>query len=282
MKNNQIEWNSLKIPFALGWSLIFFHALWNSSFLAIERGACRYINCELLLLVEVKVFFTLIALLLMVFYVFEKRMIFTTTTLALISYLVFSLHESFGVQARTGLLPLIFLAQAFAYYRFRKDKSSNLVKNRISYSIQIIVACYTLAGISKLMTSGLSWFLDAKNIALQVLKSNQLTQLDGYSLVTSEQISDRISFITEHSNLISFFLLFALIIELCAGFALLNDRFRLIIGVLLLTMHLGIFLTMEIIIFPFVLSLIFILINPIHILYGYFFKLKSKNHLNAP
>lgn len=279
MKNNQIEWNCIKIPFALGWSLIFYYALWNSSFIAIERGVCTYFNCDLLVHLEVKVFISLLTLLLLILYILEKWILLTTAILALLSYFVFSLHESFGVQARTGLLPLIFLVQTFAYYQFRHNNSSNLAKNRINYSIQVIVACYTLAGISKLRTSGFDWFLDAKNIALQVLKSNQMTKLDGFSTVNSEQISYRISFIAEHPNLISIFLLFALLMELLSGLALVNKQYRLVIGTLLLIMHIGIFVSMEIIIFPFVLCLVLFLINPYYLFYSYIKKHSRKTCL---
>jgi hypothetical protein len=148
-----------------------------------------------------------------------------------------------------------------------------LQKQRIFFPVQVIVACYTLSALSKIFTSGFSWFSDAYLMVLQMLKSNQMKSLDG-NFFSVDMISPKIQFVYNHEGLMIFLLSVALLIELSSGLGLLNKKMRIFYGFLLLCLHLGIKFFFDIIIPPFCISMIIFMINPCFLIYQFTKKIR--------
>src|SRR5690606_8868390 len=106
-----------------------------------------------------------------------------------------------------------------------------LEKTRIFYSIQVIAASYTLAALSKLKTSGFSWFIDSKYMVLQMLKSNQMKYFDGV-IEESELMDYKMNWVLEYPVFFSIMLLAALLIELTCALALINNKTKILYGIL--------------------------------------------------
>jgi hypothetical protein len=204
-------------------------------------------------------------------YILEIKMLITTFVLTTILLIIFSIHESYGVSARTGVLTLILFSQFISYFIYYiYNDQSTLRINRIDFSIQVLIAGYTLSAISKLYTSGLTWITDGKNIVLQILKSNQMKHLDGIAHHSLYWTDKKVSFITENECLVGITLLLALIIELFSGISLISKKYRLYWGIALLLMHLGIYLLMEIFIYSFAIPMVLFMINPFYLFFNTF------------
>lgn len=273
---NELKWKFIKIPFIIVVFILFKYALFGITSFSINRGFCQLMSCNWVLIDWVKYFLLLLFVLFSALYILEKKMIIATLSISVLLFIVLSAHESYGVQLRTGILPLIFLSQSAAYFIRKKEKlTSHNTDLRISIPIQVIVACYTLAGISKLIQDGFSWFLDSKFIVLQMLKSNQTHYFDG-RIDYSEIYSPLIEFVLNNPILLSALLLGALIIELSSGLAIINKKLRLIYGFLLLAMHIGIWFFFDIRIVSFIVPMILFMINPLWLGYSSIQKLKTR------
>lgn len=259
-----LEWLCIKIPFTLFWFNTSLYLVQGVHSISIEKGACLLFNCDQLTNDFVK--YVLISLLAVfsVLCILERSMVVTTFALFAISFLICSAHESYGVSDRSGIVTLIWFSQFLAYSMYQNDKAK-LVKNRIFFPVQVIAACYTLSAISKIATSGISWFQDGHLMVLQMLKSNQMEYLDG-TLAESEIMSPKIQFVMEHTTLMGTFLLIALLTELTSGLGLINKKMRFIYGILLLLLHLGINFFFGIIIVSFFTPMIIFMINPFYLI----------------
>ncbi len=278
------EWLSIKLPFALFWLLFCSRIVIQLTSLHSNKGLCNLIECNLLTGAVAKYVLLFFILLFSVLYVLEKSMLITTFMLFALSFLVFSMHESFGISSRTGVITFVFLAQFIAYWLFTRNKNQKkLQHNRIFMPVQVIVTSYTLSGLSKVMTSGTSWFAESEKMVLQILKSNQMQLLDGHLLLQpTELLSDKINFILEYSVIVFILLLLALIIELTSFIGMLNKKLRLLWGVMLLLLHVGIYMLFEIAIGSFIVTMILFMINPFFIIYTSFQSLnRSKDAVNS-
>jgi hypothetical protein len=263
-----VEWNCLKIPFILCWFIYIISILWNINEITVDKGFCSFINCNIYIFEESKIILTLLAAVAVILYLFEFRMIFTTFILFFISVLIFSLHESFGVSERTGIIGLIFFAQFVSYLYYNKSNDFEQLKvRRINFSVQVILAGYTLSAISKIKTSGLNWILDGKNIVLQVVKSNQMEYLDGIFSHTEIFTSRKINFTLENYWIIGLLLFISLIIEGFSFLSIINKKLQLTWGVLLLLMHIGIYIQLEVVIWTFLVPMILFMLNPLYLLF---------------
>lgn len=265
-KNTTIEWICIKVPFVLSCYFWIKHSLEATTSIATQKGVCYLFDCNLLVSDSVKIFLLVLTVVLSTLYVLEKKMLLVTFLLFLICFIVFSAHESFGVQDRTGIVTLIWLVQFLAYFLKWKNPDFNLSKNRISFPVQVIVACYTLSALSKLYVSGPSWFLDSQSVILQMLKSNQTQYLDG-EIPFGEVMSPKIGFVAQYGKTMSVLLFGALMIELSSGLGLINKKMRLLYGCLLLFLHFGIDFFFGIVISAFYKSMIIFMINPFYLLY---------------
>jgi hypothetical protein len=266
IKDNNIEWLCIKIPFVVFCCFVLKYSLESATSIGTSRGLCYLLNCNLFLISSVKIFFLVLIVILSVLYILERKMLFVSFLMFLLCFIVFSAHESFGVQDRTGIVTLIWLVQFLSYFFKWKKPNFDLNRNRIYFSVQVIVACYTLSALSKLYVSGFSWVLNTQLIVLQMLKSNQTSYLDGWILLT-DVVSPKITFVLENSKTVSFLLFCALMIELTSGLGLINKKIRIIYGFLILLLHFGIYYFFGIVIFSFAVSMIFFMINPFYLIY---------------
>jgi len=259
------EWLFIKLPFAYYSFTWIRRTLREITSIIIERGFCEWVDCNFMTLAitqKIILFLTIAAL---TFFVFERWMKTATFSIACICFVVYSAHESFGVQNRTGIVTLVWFSIFLAYAWKAKKPTFDLQKNRIFFPVQVIVACYTLSAISKLYVSGFSWFLDSQNMVLQLLKSNQVRFLDG-EISAHEIYSEKMQFVMQHPQIMSALLLGALLIELTSGLALLNKKMRLFYGFLLLCLHIGIDFFFGIVIISFLKTMIVFLFNPLEMI----------------
>lgn len=265
--NQKLEWLCIKIPFILFSINQLVSTLIPINSISSGKGVCSLFDCNPLLSDIFKVVIISLLLVFSILYIMEKQMIISTFGIFCIALLVFSLHESFGVSARTGVFTLIWLAQFFAYLFYKNNPNQILLhKNRIFYPVQVIVACYTLAGLSKIWTSGLSWLYDARLMTLQLLKSNQMNYFDG-KIPAESILSSKVQFVFDHKEFMATLLMIALLIEITSGFGLLNKKMTIIYGCLLLSLHIGIDLFFNVKIEAFYKSMIIFMINPFYLIY---------------
>lgn len=273
LKNKSWEWISIKICFIIAAYLSFKTSLYQVDFINVNKGICMLANgfCAFLIDAKVKMLIRMSFIVLGVFYILEKQMKIVLFLLFMLTLYVFSAHESYGVQSRTGIIPLVFLAQFIAYLKLPVFKNAILEKTRIFYSIQVIAASYTLSALSKLKTSGFSWFIDSKYMVLQMLKSNQMKYFDGV-IEESELMDYKMNWVLEYPVFFSIMLLAALLIELTCALALINNKTKILYGILLLAMHIGIAFLFKIVIFSFVSLVLIFFLNPLYLVSKLFIK----------
>jgi len=267
-----IEWLSIKMSFILFWFITFYFSIISSHKIPLPVGICALVNIKWILYPITKIVFIFFTLILGILYIFEFKMRWICFFLFIISLITFSIEESNGIYNRNTLLTVIFFVQFFSYQR---KNNAYHINNALQYSVQVIVGAYTLSAISKLFNSGLFWVLDGKRITLQILKSHFLVYSDyGNSsfLIIGGKL---VEFIESHTFLVYFALSSSLILELFALVSLKNNKNTLLYGILLLLMHLGIYLTMNIFITAIIAPMIIFMINPLFNLFKLLIAIKN-------
>jgi len=135
---------------------------------------------------------------------------------------------------------VLFAVQSIAYLQKRLNNSFDLSFFRVQYCLQIIVAMYVLAGISKLRASGISWINSGELFSLQVVKNYSFIYFaHGKEAAINE--GNRIAQqLIDYNLLLKFFLASSLVLELCCFVALFSARLRTLYTFALLGMHAGI------------------------------------------
>lgn len=244
---SKLRWDWLKIPFIILWFILFSVTLFRLSHIITPLGICRLVDCSIFLSSTVKISLFIIAFVACAFYVLEKKMVFVIGVLTAISILVFTMEDSHGILNRRDILSGILLAQFIAYFLHAIKPSSNINKNRIFYSQQIIIAAYFLSGLSKLINSGWQWFNNPQGFLLQVQKANWNKYIDLMNPDYLVKADCRTTFIIEYPTLIIFLLLLTFLLELSAFVTLfLKPKWMIIYGVLFIGMHIGIWYFMSI------------------------------------
>ncbi len=266
-----IEWLFIKISFILFWFITFYFSILNSHQIPLPVGICTLVNLNWILYPIIKnivIFFTLIFC---IFYLLEYKMRWICFLLFIISLISFSIEESNGIYNRNTLLTVILFVQFISYL---KDHNNQFNNSALQYSIQVIAGAYTLSAMSKLVESGLFWIVDGKRITLQILKSHfqEYSDFGNNSFLLHGDIL--VKFIENHTFLLYIVLSVSLLLELFALATLKNKKIKLIYGILLLVMHLGIYIIMDILILPIIAPMIIFMINPLF----YAFKLFTAIH----
>jgi hypothetical protein len=176
---------------------------------------------------------------------------------------MFTLEESSGVLNRSALYSMIFLAQCFAYFIAGQD----LKKNRIQFAVQIIAAGYFLAAVSKLIASGPGWVTDAPNAAIQMAKNYAYEYFNRDDIKYMNMGMTQANFILKYKPVVLTLFGLSLFFEATAWVATLSKRNAFIYGWLLLSMHLGIYYFMDIIIVAIFYPMLIILLNPLYLAY---------------
>lgn len=265
---NNLEWLCIKVPFILFFLLLSSRILLGYSKITFPVALCTFGCCDWILIYPIKIFVLIILMLFSVTYIFEYKMNATLGFLSIISVIVFSLEESNGIMNRASLISMVFIAQWIAYLLYHKQ-SNKLIANRIQFSIQLVVATYMLSAISKLVTSGINWVSDSQYAVLQIQKSIYYNFYDSTNLNFILDGNQFVQYIDQHGTFFRFLFLSALIIEFTVFIALFNKKTRILYGLLLLSMHIGIFVVMDIIIPHVFIPMILLFLNPIYFLVSF-------------
>jgi hypothetical protein len=253
-----MAWRIIKVSLMLIWFAFVEYLLRAYNDVPIPAGFCRIFPCALIEYTWFKMVITILMRVFAILYVLEFQMKWATLGIALISLIMFSIEESNGVYTRTAIFSAVFCVQALAYWY-----SSHPIAAARAYSIQVVAAGYSLAGISKVLHSGF-WPADASNLLLQFKKGilNNYYNVGSVEAVQSQVFY--LGFFVEHQTLLVVLLTGVLFLELFAFLALVNPRATVVYGILLLTMHIGIHLTMDIFLYPISLPMIILFLNPLY------------------
>lgn len=134
-------------------------------------GICRFINIDWLFTTHTKPILITVLIASTILYIMGIKMVLTTAMLFLISLCIVSFHESNGIYARATVLTAVTGVQFWAYLLKQVNSQFHIEKYRHQYSVQLIAAAYTLAGLSKIASSGLAWFQSPKGFSLQLVKN---------------------------------------------------------------------------------------------------------------
>jgi hypothetical protein len=159
----------------------------------------------------------------------------------------------------------IFFAQFFAYSIKKIYLDFDIEKYRIQFSIQLISISYTISAIAKLNTSGLNWITDGLLMPLQIMKTNYFGFVNDGNLEHITNANHIINLLDKYSLGVMFVLAFTLIIELFAVISIINKKYAFIYGVLLIFMHIGIYLVLDVAIRGTYLPMLIFMVNPIFI-----------------
>ena len=272
-------WFWIKLSFLFFWSNAIIQILFTSKDANLPIGIYLYIQYDFLFhgFLRYSLFLTIV--LLIVFYIIEKWMVYTTFLMTLISILFITHQESEGIFYRSTSYSTILGAQFLAYFIHRLKPAFNLNYYRIQFPLQIIVATYTLAGISKLKLSGLDWIDSGKYFSLQVLKNQYFFYYDTGSEVFRTTAWTKAEWFLKNLLSIKLLLTFSLFLELFCFLALIGKKSRISIGILLLLMHIGIYYVMGILIGGIAWNMVIFLLNPLYYfsIAFYYFRIKFIN-----
>ena len=259
---SDLDWSGMKWSFIVGWNLCLLYIYSSLVSTSDPKGLCTLFDCNVLQFQWVKILMGLVLIVSSILYVREQWMLMTTISLTIISLVVFSAGESNGIAARCEILTAVLIAQVAAYtkYMFTKDAKS-LSQDRIRYSIQIIVALYMLAVLSKIRASDFDWIYSndplAINAKVAILRFKADFGIEGLEIYANFMYK----LFSNNPNFVASFLVISLIVEGLIFIALFGKRWAISYGVLLIIFHSTIFLTMFVFVPPFLLCVFVYLLN---------------------
>jgi hypothetical protein len=263
------EWAYLRWCLATIWVTTLLGHLYMYDDVPLSVGICQWISCDFFVGRAGKIMSVLAALVAISFYTVNKHMVAACFSLGILSALGFTIEESNGILNRGGMLTALFFAHGVAFLVSGESEYHKSSVRAVRYSVQIVVAAYWLASVSKLETSGLQWVSDGKFIPLQVMKSFSTHYFtfgnEGFMTRGEENVVELIS----NSLTTQAVLLFSLTLEFMTPLAIIGRRWALIVGFLLVSMHVGIAIIMGIVIWSIFTPMIITLINPIYLISMY-------------
>jgi hypothetical protein len=178
----------------------------------------------------------------------------------LVSLIVFIHEENGGTHYRNALLGacLLILLISALFYKDWKVRGMWLAQ-------QLVIAAYFLAALSKIFASGFGWYDDAPNIALQLLKSYDQEYIELGHKQWLQLGAEKVTFFKAHPFFVKGLLLGSFLLELFSPILLWKRNWIRFYGLLLITMHIGIFYYMDIIIPPIILPMLAFFINPTYL-----------------
>lgn len=263
------EWFCIKITLIPLVIVIAFYSIWQLQFDSIlQENICSYVNCTYIVKAPVNYLLTAAILLSAILYVFEKLMIFSLSMLTVLSFIIFSYTESVGISGEYGLFTVIFAVQLIAYVYHHFNPGSNLPYNRIQFSLQLLAAAYTLSALAKLSAGGMGWFSHyATNFAAQTFREyNSAYVSTGHAGYYAKGVAYS-TFLLQHAWITKTLLALTVVIEGGALVLITGKRNAFIYGILLTAFHIGIFITMNIVLFTLVVSVTAFTVNPLHLGY---------------
>lgn len=277
-EHTEKEWKAIKISLVVLTLIMDTYILYNRHSQPFPVGICQLFDCSSFAQFPIYILFMGLVVLFSVWYIREKNMLISTFGLFATGVILYSLEESNANPAENALMTLVYLAHFIAYAKKRFVPITNIANDRLQYTTQFVAAVYTLAGISKLWTSGMSWFADdSQKFSLEVMRiymGNYVSTGNNNFLAVGQYISD---FITKHSFINSTMLFIALALELCSFILVLNKKMAYYYSILLLIMHAGFFLAMNIFFPSIIFPLLILFINPLYHTIGWFGRFKRNS-----
>jgi len=261
----KIEWKFMKISLVIFWLGLISITLIEYSSLPMPVGVLEFLTANTNISLAFKSICLIVTIIALYFYINEKHMLWAILFLFIISVLVFTIEESNGIFRRNGLFSFVFFAQFFAYVLNLIKIDSNIEKNRVQFSVQVIAVGYTLSAFSKLNVSGLNWVLDSRKMPLQIMKSFFYSYVNEGDFNYIHKAHEAINSFNHNIYLIYFLLGFSLALEFFALISILSKKHALVFGLLLLLMHIGIFIYMNISILGIIYPMLVFMLNPFYI-----------------
>jgi len=271
-----IEWKFMKISFVTFWLNAIITIFIKNNFIPMPIGVLSFLQPNS----SVDFYFKLMSLFTIMiaiyFYISEKHMIWITLFLFLISVLVFTIEESNGIFRRNDLFSFIFFSQFLSYIFKAKNIDSNIQKNRVQFSVQVIAIGYTLSAISKLSASGLNWVFDGRKMPLQIMKSFFYSFVNDGNNFFIQKGNEMIKTFNNNLYLIYFLLGFSLFLEFFAVVSIFNKKISFIYGLLLLVMHIGIYWVLDIAIKGIYIPMLIFMVNPLFLFWIILKEIKNR------
>lgn len=261
------EWGLAKISLISLWITKITMILLNYNSAPIHRGIFTWYNFGFIEYPIWRYIIIAMAMTLTLMYLLERKMQFTTLGIFLISVFTFSLEESNGILNRYSLLSFVFFAQYLAYLIPLYYPKTDHTQLRFTFSIQAVVAAYVLSAISKLTVSGMDWVSNSKYLSLQILKSHYykyVTNADPNYINLGNKF---VSFVQDNHTFIAALLTASLILELFAWISIGSKKRAIIYGSLLMLMHIGIKLFMDISLVGISRPMFIFMVNPLFIIW---------------
>ena len=260
------EWTCIKITIIPLVVLVAIYSIWHFQFNAIlQENICSYINCTYMVKTPVNYILTAAILLAATLYIFEKMMLIATGLLTLLSLLVFSYTESLGIKGEYGLFTVIFAAQFVAYLIHYIKPGFNLKYNRVQFSLQLLAAAYVLSGIAKFSYGGIYWAENnAPNFAAQIYREYYSAYATTGNIFYAAKGAMYSGWLVEHIWILKLLLALTVILETGAILLITGKRNAFIYGSVLLLLHIGIYITMNIVLLTIVVTLLALTINPVY------------------
>lgn len=252
-------WFWIKLVFVLSWFVSIWTVFLFPGTNTYPNGFCTLFPCDLFQSSTIRILLFVWTLLASTGYVMEKYMLPSLASLSLISVIAFSLLSSKGIGYSNNFSSGIFIAQFLAYVvHFFTPNKAYLRHTRIQFPVQIIAASYVLSALSKLSTSDIYWFFNHEGFALQVKKSLLMTYINTGQEQTLLKADLLFNFLMNYPIITHTALFFALALEFFTFIVLLKPNFKVVYGWLLIALHLGIYLFMDIHYLPMHLLLFFV------------------------
>ena len=199
-------------------------------------------------------------------YLFERHMLLSTSVLTVGSVICFSIERSNGIYHREELFSLVLLIQTASYagYSIASDGFRKRTKpwNLAMFgSVAIISAAYVMAGVSKLKRSGIDWVIDSPKVILKVMDSFEHKYIDnGWEPMLAHGL--RMADLVQWSPFaVQTAFAFALMVELSAFLAVRSRKTARRIGLLLLSLHLGMFILLHVRLVVFIYCVVVFLVG---------------------
>jgi hypothetical protein len=258
------EWHCLKLSLLFIWLGAMPNMVHFNATSAFPAGLCKLYSFDPLFSPWLRP--VLIATLLVVacLYFFEIKMMYTTFVMFLLSLIIISHKESSGILDRATLFSPIFGVQFLAYFRYNWNTNFNIKFYRVQYCVQIVAAMYVLSGISKLLASGPGWINGGELFPVQAVKNASFAYFTTGVAASLEQGYTMAYYALAHKHLVKLLLAGTLFLEVSCFIAAYNLRMRIIYGLSLALMHIGIYVFMDILIAVVVWPMIIFFLNPLY------------------
>ncbi len=257
-------WLYIKISFASFWLFAVSVMFVNADGCPYPLGICRLCSFNALFTPIGKWVTLVVILTLITLYLLEKAMLWTTSSLALLSCIIITHHESNGLYYHTTPLTAIWAVQFIAYLLPKVNPGFDYRFYRQQFGIQIIAAIYVLSAIAKLRASGISWVLSgASFMQLQIIKGFSFAYFDTGKTALLQKGYLLANMMAGQKKLMIALLSISLLLEFFCFIAVFNRGLRYAIAFALILMHTWIFYCMDLIVPGIVVPMIIFFINPL-------------------